>query len=283
MSNQSELDPRYQEAIEAALAGSWEKAVELNNALYEEYPEDITILNRLGHAYTELGQVNKASSTYKKVLEIDPYNPIATRNIDKLSTLRGSSFKPKEARTIDPDMFLEEPGKTRAIDLTDLAMPTVLIQLRVGDSVELKVAKDDVTIVSEDNKRLGKLESVWGTEVAQAINLGSSFSAVVKSVKVGKDPRDSALSVFLKETKRSKKLAHPTFPIDTNFTPYVREDTFSHLNETTSSTAGNPENSEEEVAVDQEETPQEDIPQEAAEFVPTQDLVEDEEEFQELK
>src|SRR3989344_1767437 len=119
MSNQSELDPRYQEAIEAALAGNWNKAVELNDALYEEYPEDITILNRLGHAYTELGQVNKASSTYKKVLEIDPYNPIATRNIDKLSTLRGSSFKPKEARVIDPDMFLEEPGKTRAIDLAD--------------------------------------------------------------------------------------------------------------------------------------------------------------------
>ena len=147
MSNQSELDPRYQEAIEAALLGNWDKAIELNNALYEEYPEDITILNRLGHAYSELGQVNKASSTYKKVLEIDPYNPIATRNIEKLSTLRGSSIKPKEAKALDPDMFLEEPGKTKAIELVDLAMPKVLIQLRVGDNVELKATKNEITVV----------------------------------------------------------------------------------------------------------------------------------------
>ena len=281
MSNQSELDPRYQEAIEAALLGNWDKAIELNNALYEEYPEDITILNRLGHAYSELGQVNKASSTYKKVLEIDPYNPIATRNIEKLSTLRGSSIKPKEAKALDPDMFLEEPGKTKAIELVDLAMPKVLIQLRVGDNVELKATKNEITVVSEDNKRLGKLANTWGTEVAQAIRLGSNFSAVVKAVKIGKDPKDSTLSVFLRETKRSKKLAHPTFPFDTNFTPYVREDTLSHMNETTPTTA---ENSDEEtVDTAQEETPQEDIPQEAAEFVPTQDLIEDEEEFQELK
>lgn len=282
MSNQSEMDPRFQEAIKAALQGTWDKAVQLNVALYDDYPEDITILNRLGHAYAELGQVNKASSTYKKVLEIDPYNPIAKRNLEKLSTLRTSSVKPKEAKAIDPDMFLEEPGKTRAIDLSDLAMPKVLILLRVGDNVVLKATKTDVTIVSEEGKRLGKLEPTWGKEVAQAISLGSEFSGIVKSITVGKNPKDSTLSVFLREKKRSRKLAHPTFPIDTNFTPYVREETLSHLNEEqiAAKDVDDVENTESE---DGEKVPAEEVPSEAAEFVPTPDRIEDEEEFQELK
>lgn len=280
MSNQSELDPRFQSAIDAALSGAWDKAVELNVSLYDEYPEDINILNRLGHAYSELGQVNKASATYKKVLEIDPYDPIAKRNLERLSTLRGADLKPKEAKMISPEMFLEEPGKTKTIELTDLAMPKVLIQLRVGDTVNLTASKTEVTAVSEENKRLGKLEPVWGKEVAQAISLGSSFTAIVKSIKIGKNPKDSTLAIFIRETKRSKKLAHPLFPIDTNFTPYVREETLSYLKEAEPVVADTTEGAE-EVAV--EETPQEEVPQEAADFVPTPDLVEDEEEFQELK
>src|SRR3989344_5983366 len=123
MNNQSEMDPRFQNAIQAALIGAWDKAIALNVALYEDYPEDINILNRLGYAYSEVGQVNKANATYKKVLEIDPYNPIAKRNMDKLSTLRGSGVKPKEAKAITPDIFLEEPGKTKPIDLPDLVLP----------------------------------------------------------------------------------------------------------------------------------------------------------------
>jgi hypothetical protein len=282
MSNQSELDPRFQNAIEAALAGSWDKAVQLNSALFEDYPEDIDTLNRLGHAYAELGQVNKASATYKKVLEMDPYNPIATRNLEKLSALRGSNLKPKETRAIDPDVFLEEPGKTRSVDLIDLAMPKVLIQLRVGDSVELKASKTEVTILSEENKRLGKLEALWGQEIAQAISLGSDFSAIIKAVKVGRDPKDSTLSVFLRELRHSKKLAHPIFPIDTNFTPYVREETLTYLKNEEGTNTAEANDSTEEGAV--EEAPAEDVPQEAAELMPNPDLnVEDEEEFQGLK
>ena len=284
MSNQSEPDPRYQEAIDCALAGDWSKAVELNISLYEEYPEDLAILNRLGHAYTELGQLNKASATYKKVLELDSYNPIARRNLEKLSTLRGSDIKPKEKRAIDPDLFLEEPGKTRTVEVIDLAMPKVLIQLRVGDQIELRENKNDVTILSEDNKRLGKLEISWGKEIAIALSLGSKFSAIVKSIKVGKDPKDSTLSVFVRETVRSKKLAQPIFPIDTNFTPYVREETISTLKDETSEALDEPGSEVvEEVKDVEEDQPADEVPTEVAEYIPTPDRFEDEEEFQELK
>ncbi len=231
MSTQSDLDPRNQEAIQSALEGAWEKAVTLNLQLVEEFPEDTEILNRLGKAYSELGQVNKAKATFEKVLETDPYNPIALKNIDRLSTLRGSTIKSKEQTTkpLNPDMFIEEPGKTETIEVFDLAMPRVLIQLRVGDAIKLNANKDAISVISDDDRRLGKLDPYWGAEISQAIALGSEFEAIVKAIKVGKDEKNSSLTVFVRETKHSSKLAHPVFPFESNFTPFVREETISYL------------------------------------------------------
>lgn len=278
MSTPTELDPRNQEAIQSALSGDWEKAVQINSDLFEDYPEDLSILNRLGHAYTELGQVNKANSTYKKVLEIDPYNPIAMRNLDRLSTLRGANITKKDTngKTIDPDLFIEEPGKTKTIPVNDLAMPKVLITLRAGDGITLNVTKDGVSVISEDNSRLGKLDPTWGSEVSQAMNLGSKFTGVIKSVKVGRDQENSSLSVFLRETERSKKLAHPPFPVESsNFTPFVKEETLSYLKEQETIPTESSEGVE-EVEVDS-------IPSDIQEHLPEEEsmagMVEDEEDF----
>lgn len=229
--SQSELDPRNQESIQAALEGAWEKAVELNIQLSEEFPEEQDILNRLGKAYSELGQVNKAKATFEKVLEGDPYNPIATKNLERLSTLRGSTIKLKEQATkpLNPDIFIEEPGKTETIEVTDLAMPKVLIHLRVGDSVKLNTTKAATAVISEDDHRLGKLELIIGQDISQAFALGSEFSAIVKAIKVGKDEKNSSLTVFVRETKHSTKLAHPVFTFESNFTPFVSEETISYL------------------------------------------------------
>lgn len=270
MSNQLELDPKNQLAIAAALESSWDKAVELNNALLEDYPEDIDVLNRLAHAQSELGQINKARSTYQKVLEIDAYNPIATRNLTKLTTMRGNGIKPKEgSKSLNPEIFLEDPGKTKTIQVMDLAMPKVLVQLRIGDVIQLHSTKDSVSIVSEDDRRLGKLETSWGKEIAIASSLGSEFSAVIKSVMVGKDPKESSLTIFIREIKRSSKLVHPPFPIENNnFTPYVKEETLGYVKQQDSHSSDeeeeiNHENIEEEPEA-KEPIPLEHQPQESA-------------------
>ncbi len=274
--SQVELDQRNQEAIQAALDGHWDKASTINAELSEDYPEDIDVLNRLAKAYTELGQINKAGQTYSKVLEIDPYNPIAVRNQERLSTLRGSvKHAETNVKPINPEIFLEEPGKTKTVDVRDLAMPKVLVELRVGDNIELKANKTDVSVVSSSGQRLGKLDDSWGQEIAQAAGLGSSFSAIVKSVNVSKSPQNSSLSVFVKETTHSKKLANPIFPIDSNFTPYVRENTLSYLKNE------NDEPVVTETTDETEELPVEDIPHDGFEETapPAIDLTIDEEDL----
>jgi Flp pilus assembly protein TadD len=68
-----------QQAIQATLEGNWELAIAINEDLLKGNPSDIETLNRLAFAYSILGKTTQAKKAYKKVLEIDIFNPIALK------------------------------------------------------------------------------------------------------------------------------------------------------------------------------------------------------------
>jgi Flp pilus assembly protein TadD len=74
-----------QQAINQALAGNWQAAVDLNQEIIKQNPQDIEALSRLAKAYTELGKKTLALKTYRKVLQLDQFNPIAKNNLAKFS------------------------------------------------------------------------------------------------------------------------------------------------------------------------------------------------------
>ena len=53
------------QAIQTALSGNWEKAIDINKSLIKEDPSDIDALNRLAFAFTILGKTKDAKSTTK--------------------------------------------------------------------------------------------------------------------------------------------------------------------------------------------------------------------------
>jgi len=221
------LDPRSEKAIGLALNARWDEAAGLNLLLLEDYPEDIDTLNRLGRAYSELGNLSKAKACFQKVLKLDPYNTIASNNIKRLSNMKAADIRKVASTTVDPDVFLEEPGKTKVVELEDLAMDSLLATLRTADPVELNVNKDSVTAVSTFGKRVGKLPSEAGGKIAAAAASGGKFTAVVKSVSINKDP---SVSIFVREEQRGSKQVTPTFPVESStFTPYVREEALGIL------------------------------------------------------
>ncbi|TMF46755.1 MAG: hypothetical protein E6I24_08070 [Chloroflexi bacterium] len=74
------IKPRAQyvdEAIELALANRWTEAVQVNRGIIDRFGPDEDTLNRLGKAYTELGQLDDAIEAYKSTLKMNPVNPIA--------------------------------------------------------------------------------------------------------------------------------------------------------------------------------------------------------------
>lgn len=195
------------EAIEAARENDWLKAAKLNLEILSQNEKDIEALNRLAHAYSELGKISQAKKTYHYVLAIDPYNSIAQKNLKKLNTLKEHQIPSSYANTTtSPCIFLEEPGKTRVVTLVNPAPASLLSTLSPGEPVELIFKKHQVSITREKTY-LGALPDDLAHRLIHLYRVGNKYEANVLSVE------GNNLQIFLQETKRGKRLGnHPSFP-----------------------------------------------------------------------
>jgi len=115
MDNSSLSSSLYQQAIDAALDSKWEEALKLNKKIIKTEPQNIDALNRQAKAYMELGKTTLAKKYYSETLKIDPYNPIAQKNLKIMKSFK-SNGQPGICRTnchskLSPSLFLQEPGK----------------------------------------------------------------------------------------------------------------------------------------------------------------------------
>lgn len=199
-------------AIQAALSGNWSEAIKLNLAILKKLPEDIEALLRLAKAYEEVGEIKLAKKTYRKVIKIDKFNPIAKRGLKKLSAWKTSekkrvSRKKQKLQAIKSDLFLEEPGKTKTVSLIKLAPPEILLKLDTAEEVKLAVGKHSISVRDKQNNYLGRLPDDLSQRLIKLINGGNQYLAVVKAVD------QKMLKIFIKEIKQSKRNASlPSFP-----------------------------------------------------------------------
>lgn len=73
-----------EKAITLANEGRWYEAVEANKKIIKMFPTDLDTLKRLGKAQMELQRHMSAKEAYSRVLEIDPYDPIAQKVLKEL-------------------------------------------------------------------------------------------------------------------------------------------------------------------------------------------------------
>lgn len=201
------------QAIRSALDGKWEEAAELNQAILREQPKEITALNRLGKAYTEIGEVEKANETYKKVLSLDKYNPIATKNLRRLKARdKAPAFeKIQPAPTIRAN-FLEEPGKTKTSQLVRLTDAEIISGLHIGQPVLLEARKRSVSVNLADGTYIGSLPDDLSFRLGKLIRAGNTYEALVKGLPTGHD-----VQIFIREKERAKRLQDtPSFPTTNN-------------------------------------------------------------------
>jgi len=234
MSVNTSLDPTIQEAIDAALNSNWQEALRLNLELAEKYPNDVETTNRLARSLAETGKFNQAKKLYQKVLRIDPYNTIAQKNLNRLSSMKKGDLETNQTTSsIKGDVFLEESGKTETTTIEDTAMSSVLAGLRSGDKVNLILQRNSITVISPSGKRIGKINDLLAKRVAQNLRAGSRFEAFVKSILLHGEPRgkkNSKVEIFIREIHRSPKIsASPFTSKSSSFTPYVREEALNLL------------------------------------------------------
>lgn len=210
--------PLESQAIKAALSADWEQAISINKQIVKSDPENLEAHNRLGRAYSEIGQLEKAKSSYRAVLRHNPYNSIALKNVERLKVANGKS-KITGSTTLDPDLFMEEPGKTKVLELGDLAKPNVLASLHTGDVVKFEAEKSGIVFSDAARARLGSFEGELAERLAVFLKAGNIYEAHVKSVK------PTELRVFMREIKRTPKYTNTaSFPVTSSgFKPYVHE------------------------------------------------------------
>jgi hypothetical protein len=218
------IKPRAQyvdEAIELALANRWVEAVQVNRGIMDRFGPDEDTLNRLGKAYTELGQLTEATDAYKGTLKMNPVNPIAVKNLSKLQALRGGQPVPTSKAKVDVDAFIEETGKTSLTALHVHAEGDPCSKVAGGDPVKLIVAGDTMNVETSRGISLGHLEHALGRRLIKFLEGGNRYSGAVATCDGG------AVKIIVRETYQDPKFfGRPSFPIKRGrdeFRPYAKE------------------------------------------------------------
>src|SRR5215813_127117 len=187
-------------AVRLALESNWDEAVEVNQKLLTLTPRDLSTLNRLGKALSELGRYTEAKKAYSEALEIDPTNNIARKNLDRLAQLSDEEApaRPGHER-IDPRLFIEETGKTGFTTLVDLAPRDVLARLTAGDQVYLDRQSALLYIKSGGGDRIGRVEPRLANRLIKFIEGGNQYAAGITELS------DGEVRVIIRET-----FQHPT-------------------------------------------------------------------------
>lgn len=206
----AELD---RQAIDAALTCNWQTAEKLNRLQARLEPQNTECLNRLGRALLELGKYSQAKKIYQVVLEIDPYNSIAQKNLKRVQAFKKNDYKnPGNGQiqalvsTISPSFFLEESGITKAANLIKVAEPNRLSRLYPGVAVKLVTKNRGISVTDFEGNYLGVLADDTSHLLLRLIKGGNKFEALIKSVKL------NGLTILIREVYRSARFRNqPSF------------------------------------------------------------------------
>lgn len=198
------------QAIALAMEGRWREAVEANESLIESFPSDVDAYNRLGRAHMELGEYSLSGKAYEKSLEIDPYNNIARKNINRLSHLveagtetNGESVPDK----VEPQQFIEEVGKAGVVDLRRLAPPEILAKTVAGSRVNLGIEGRRLVVETSHGEYLGQVEPRHGQRLIKLMEGGNRYTAVIISSS------EEAATVIIREVyQHPGQTGQPSFP-----------------------------------------------------------------------
>jgi Tetratricopeptide repeat len=171
-------------AIQQALASQWEEAVVTNRNILDLFPNDAEAYNRLGKAYSELGQYTEARQAYAQTLKYSPNNTIAKKNLDRLALLQEEQVRTiAGAERIDPRLFIEETGKTGVTDLINVAPTSVLAKVGVGDKVQLHVNGHAIYVRNAAGEDIGQLPPRLANRLINFMEGGNRYAAAILSME----------------------------------------------------------------------------------------------------
>jgi len=199
---------RSKQAVALAMDGRWREAVSANQSLIESFPNDVNAYNRLGRAYMELGEYSQAEEAYRHAIELDPYNLIAKKNLERLSRL-GKTVVGLQGGLdkVEPQQFVEETGKAGLVKLYHLAAPEILAKMGAGDKVYLKIDGSSLIVENALGEYLGRIEPRHEQRLIKLMGGGNRYSAAIVSSMEG------MVTVIIREVyQHPSQVGRPSFP-----------------------------------------------------------------------
>jgi len=201
-----------QQAIDAAFNNQWQEAINLNKKILKIDKKNLEAILRLGFAYFQQQEYEKAKKIYKKGLKIQPNNPVILNYLKKIGLVEKKKEKNNSSSYLaDPELFLEIPGKTKSVNLVNLGQKKVLAKLNIGQPLILNIKRRRIIIKNKENEFVGSLPDDIGKRLILLIKGGNKYACFVKDVSL------NHLVVFLKEEEKSNKMRRfISFPLKYN-------------------------------------------------------------------
>ncbi len=154
------------QAVREALKGNWDKVIEINDIIIENNPRNFDAKLRLGHAYIQTNHLIKAKKVFNEVLQQDPLNPVALKNI-QLIVKRVDVISPVKANA---GALIKEPGTTAETNLTLSGRGVTAESFAPGESLILNPKKKSAEVyrIKKDKEIL--VGEITNMEVIRCLN-----------------------------------------------------------------------------------------------------------------
>ena len=217
--NDIDLQRLKDRAIESAVANDYEKAIELNQQILVDYPEDCDVLMQLAHAYWQIGDLKSAKKYYEQTIALEPENNLAKNRLSLLKTLArkvSDKLKRTKARIFPLIDFIEESGKTKVVRLSNVGKPEHINLLSIGEEVFISLRRRKLFLRDINGNHVGCLPDDICKRLTEFINHQSKYEAFVFSI----DKND--VKIFVREVKKGRKFRNLASFIAEDIQPCIK-------------------------------------------------------------
>lgn len=198
---------KTREAIDLALKGRWEEAVQANREILRFFPTDVESLNRLGKALMETGQHGEAREAFQETLKHSPHNGIAKKNLERLERLKRKGRQGDPHSRVAAHRFVEESGKSGVTMLIRAAEEEVLERVAPGDAIEIEAEGQVLLARSVEGEYLGQVEPRLAVRLSRLMSEGNRYEGAIVSVK-----RDRVAVLLVEVFRHPSQAGVPSFP-----------------------------------------------------------------------
>ena len=160
-------EDKIKTAVLHAMQGKWKDAIKSNDEIILENPTDVDAFNRLGKAFSEIGEIKKSKNAFQKALTLSPQNVIAKKNLARIELINNSKTKPKNTLPSNILISVEKSTEITTTTLVNLASSNILISLSAGQKLEIITDKDILKINNESGQYIGQIDPKNGLRLSK--------------------------------------------------------------------------------------------------------------------